>query len=485
TEERIEKEYHGRETFISKNKDGRIVAKVKAEKDEEPLPGWGKSKGWLEKMFQYSEEDKKEIDSSEIDELTRCLITPQGVETGWVLKSIQGDWNQHPVTRVMSALRSVGYSKDEADCMCGAATFRPWKIVNIPFGPEYPGKRQWNLGAPQLSMRPAAEEGPHPTWDRILNHCGEDLNTYLPNLGWAVESNILTGYDYLLTWIACMIREPFQSLPYLFLFSTEQNTGKSILHESISLLMTNGVVSADRALTNPSDFNGELANAVLCYIEEKDIGKAGATAYNKIKDWTTSPELWIRRMRTDAYKQPNTTHWIQVANNREACPIFPGDTRITVIHVNELEPGHEIPKSKLLALLKEEAPFFLRTLLNLTLPKVYGRLRLPVVDTWHKERSETSNKTSLENFIEERLFESPGEKILFKDFYEKFSEYLDGDEKYHWSKQRVAKSIPEKIMYGVWGANRRHLFNVDWEPPNESEEKTPYKMSNGKVYQDD
>jgi hypothetical protein len=67
--------------------------------------------------------------------------------------------------------------------------------------------------------------------------------------------------DYLLYWIACMLRDPFEPLPYLFFYG-DQNSGKSIFHEAVSLLMTKGVAAADRALTNANDFNGELANAV-------------------------------------------------------------------------------------------------------------------------------------------------------------------------------------------------------------------------------
>ncbi len=76
---------------------------------------------------------------------------------------------------------------------------------------------------------------------------------------------------------------------------------------ALALLMTAGVVAADRALTNTSDFNGELANGVLATVEEKDISLTPG-AYNKLKDWTTSEKIWIRKMRTDAYPQANTLH---------------------------------------------------------------------------------------------------------------------------------------------------------------------------------
>ena len=92
----------------------------------------------------------------------------------------------------------------------------------------------------------------------------------------------------------------------VFALVGNQNSGKSILHQAISLLVTRGVASADRALGSNNDFNGELANCVLAYVEETDLSKNDGRAYARIKDWTTNDELWIRRMRMDAYKQRNT-----------------------------------------------------------------------------------------------------------------------------------------------------------------------------------
>src|SRR5690606_9880075 len=116
-----------------------------------------------------------------------------------------------------------------------------------------PGGRAWNRDAAQHRYQPAQladDEAPrHPHWDRVLRHCFSDLDGPLRKLDWAARNNIKSGRDYGLAWVACLLRCPFDPLPYLF-FWGEQNSGKSIFHESVSLLMTKGVASADRALTN-------------------------------------------------------------------------------------------------------------------------------------------------------------------------------------------------------------------------------------------
>jgi hypothetical protein len=283
-----------------------------------------------------------------------------------------------PIT--LSLLRCVfdrrGIPKREIDPAIGGVLADPLELVHIPFQPEYPGGKKWNLGAPQFSYQPSTG-GPHPTWDAVLSHCGQDLDAALQNLDWAKAANITTGGQYLLHWAACMLREPYQKLPYLF-FWGDQNGGKSTYWESVDLLMTGGVGSADRALTNSNDFNGELANAVLAVVEEKDVAKTPG-AYNKLKDWVTSPKIWIRKMRTDAYPQVNTLHFVQTANEKSACPIFPGDTRITMFFVPPLKS--EIPKDLLTARLRQEAPHFMHTIMDLELPPIISRLRLPVVNT--------------------------------------------------------------------------------------------------------
>jgi hypothetical protein len=363
----------------------------------------------------------------------------------------------------------------------GGCIDKPWKLVNLPFQPEYPGGRQWNYNTPQFRFKPAVLKGDeqphHPHWDKILRHCFCDLDGEIRDLDWAQQANIRNGSQYGLSWIACCFRDPFEPLPFLFFFGN-QECGKSIFHEALSLLVTGGVVSAARSLTNQNGFNGELANAVLAYIEEENI--AGSThAYNRIKDWVTAKTIWIRKMRTDAYPQPNTLHFVMMANDQANCPVFPGDTRITVIEVPDLLKEQQIPKSILQKHLEEESAHFMHTVMNVELPQVHGRMRLPVVDTYKKQRSEDMHRTPLETFIKEQCHPAPGQRILFAEFYERFVKWLDPGERYDWSKIKVSRSLPSDTPCGAGTDNKRFVGNLSWTPAEQ--DSKPLICVNGRL----
>jgi len=284
-----------------------------------------------------------------------------------------------------------------------------------------------------------------------------------------------------------MIRFPFDPLPYLFFYGPE-NSGKSIFHEAIALLITQGCVSADRALTNHNDFNGELANAILAYVEETDVTTAGASARNKMKDWVTSPVLWIRRMRTDAYPQPNTLHWCQMNNSQDACLVSPGDTRITMMYVPDLV-GEEIPKlgpNGLLARLDNEASHFMRYLMDMTIPEPEGRLHIPMIVTEAKKKAEASRRDSLTEFLDECTKYCPGHLIAFSEFFDRFQTWLPPEEKLVWNSRRaISRKLPSDIVQGKWGAqSQKHLGNISWDKNAEPVSK-PLIVVKGRLKQPD
>jgi hypothetical protein len=396
---------------------------------------------WMQPLSEHTLANK---DIANEDDKIRCLETATGEHAGWCITKKDGAWTNKPASEVKMLLQHRGLGKPEAEQLMGCLGQQPWKLVLKPFQQEYPGNREWNRHAPQFVYTPLDRscEIRHPHWDMVIDHVGADLTKYLKDLDWAINAGILTGGDYIRCWMASTIREPYEPTPYLFLFGDE-NCGKSIVHESFDLLVTSGVVKADRALTSQNDFNGELANAILCVVEEKDIAKSPG-AHAKIKEAVTARYLSIRRMRTDSYQIPNMTHWIQCANRADACPVFPGDTRITMIHVDRIK--QEIPKAALIQRLREEAPAFMRTLVDLELPTASGRLRIPVVNTEHKRRAADLQRPLLEVFVRDCV--KIGEDALgvtFKDFYAAFRDWLPDDERANWNRIKVSKGLPTKI----------------------------------------
>lgn len=290
-------------------------------------------------------------------------------------------------------------STTEAIRAIGAIAKDPWTLVSEPFQPEFLPGRRWNRHAAQLRYAPTTggQVLAHPHFDKVLNHLGKGLDSTVAKDAWCKAHGVLTGGAYLTLWVASLLRQPKQSLPYLFFFSegnTGQEAGKSTFHKAIGLtLMKGGYVEAKHALTE--HFNGQLANAVLCYIDDV---KLEGNAYFKIKQWTDSDQISIRDMNQTAYMMPNYMHWVQTANYRSDCPIHEGDKRIVMVEVPALPSNQQIDWTPALKpKLEAEAPDFLASLIALTLPPSAGRLYLPVLCTEAKVQalggSATQRKT--------------------------------------------------------------------------------------------
>jgi hypothetical protein len=472
-----------RETRLKTQKDGRVIMSIKKADPDEPTPqGWLSERGKLTRVLSIKAEMQAQANEdtySEYDKIIRALDSTAGRHVGFVSRRADGNWAEEPKDNIKNTLLYLGRTKPEAEIILGAACHRSWKLVNLPFQSEYPGNRQWNRDAAQYRVVPTNETPHHPHWDMVLKHCFGDLDEALKDLPWAQRANIKTGAEYGLMWAACMLRDPFQPLPYLFFYGDE-NCGKSTYHEAFEFLMTKGIVAADRALKNQNDFNGELAGAILAYIEEVDISTTPG-AHAKIKDWVTSPVIWIRRMRTDAYPLPNTLHFIQCANTPNACPIFPGDTRITMSYVPPLPTDIEIPRMQLRAYLEQEAPHFLRTIMDITLPSVEGRLRLPVIDTHNKFRAQELKRHPLEQFILENCHAVIGEKILFSEFCDRFLEWITPEERSKWNKHKIARELPQNYPSGVHTENKKYIGNLSWEPKQPEPNARPWIVINGRL----
>lgn len=434
--------------------DNELVLRIKYEDGDRPLSDWyidGKPRHW-ETVVTCNVETKL---VEPPDEIVRHVSAIDG-KSEWYVYT-RGRWVPKGKDDIKSALRALDYNGNDIENLLGTAVLEDWSEVVLPFQTEYPGDRQWNRDAPQLAVEP--KFGKHPHWDRIFNHLG--TNIPVDQNEWCRTFNIETGADYLKLWASCLIRHPFDPLPYLFFYSVDQDTGKSMFHEALSLLFKdkNGYTMADQSLTDKNGFNGELKGAVLCAVEEVDLSKS-TTAYNRIKDWVTSRTIYIRDLHKRGANFPNSTHWIQTANNSSYCPIFPGDTRIVAIAVNKL--GELIPKGELEIHLRNELPYITNTLLRMSIPPTNSRLRIPIVDTELKQQVSETNRNRVEEFIEESCTVESGWVIDSDMFIDEFHRSMDSIEAMQWPKKLVLDSIPVgRIVKGKYGAGSKlHLGNI-------------------------
>ena len=455
----------GRETILKQHKDGRLVVTV----DRQPNDPPAEMQGWLAKGTKpwtrifHTQIQEHEVETGNFDEVIRHLVTESNEDYGWMLKSNE-IWQTEPLTHVRVALQSLGHKQQEINNVLGTSIFKCWKVVNKPFQAEYPGDREWNRNAARFRFTPTADGGElrFNSWTKILEHCGKSLDSPVTMSPWAKANGIKTGADYVKCWIASLFQEPTEPLPYLFFYGP-QNSGKSIFHEALSLLLTKGYKRADAALISQSGFNAELEGAIICVVEETELNH-DKQAYNRIKDWVTSRDLLIHAKGRTPYHIPNTTHWIQCNNDHNACPIFSGDTRITILHVPSLDPLDLIPKKQFIPLLEKEAGDFLAEITNLELPPSPDRLNIPVIVSEQKILLEQLSENELSIFLKEVCQIQDGRMIKFSDFHTRFIDWLEPGEARKWSKIRVGREIG---VLGVLKARCRrtaqfYLGNLCW-----------------------
>jgi hypothetical protein len=350
------------------------------------------TKKWVQVVRLPTDAKQGSIDATldRCDRMVRSVKTPDGQDAGWRILDHDGVWVERERASVKDTLAALSVASAERGTIASGLERRNWTHRNLPFQPRFPGNRVWNIGA-QLAFLPSDRdhEPAHPHWDAIFTHVGRSLDEVVRWNEWCHTNGIVSGADYLLCWAALLFQRPAQKLPYLFFFG-DQETGKSSFHRALSLLMSQGHVEARNALQ--TIYNGELDGALLAFIEEVDLSDRADEAYNRLKDWVTGDTISINAKYSTVYTAESCLHWVQVANDRRFCPVFEGDSRIVMIHVED-KPDEDIPWHTLREKLKAEAPDFLRTLLDLRLPATgHKRLFLPVLETEAKREAIAESK---------------------------------------------------------------------------------------------
>ena len=452
----------GRKSRIKRLNDEKIIVEIEFEQKYDlpkDMPGWLNDKKWWSKVI-YLKDIPDDNEIYNIDNNVRHVVSEDDTNLGWYVKT-ETNWIEEPLQHIKNVLEGpYAYSPKTARKILGSNVLKPWKIVNIPFQPEYPGERIWNRSGARFRYAPSTETSHYPHWSLILSHIGQSIDHSVRDNEWGKKNLIQTGEDYLLCWIASIFQQPYLQLPYLFLYGPE-NSGKSILHEALSILITKGYTRADDALTSNNNFNAELDGAIIAIVEETDL-KKDKTAAARIKDWVTGLTINIHAKGKTPYLIRNATHWIQISNSFDACPIFPGDSRITMIKVNPLE--QEIPKHELIRLLQKEAPDFLSKILSVELPPSPSRLNIPVIITDDKIHLQRANRTPVEEFLEECVHYHPGNTILYNEVYERFEKRLDFQEKSWWSIIKFGRLLPPHFPKGRTSlSSSYYLGNISFD----------------------
>jgi len=108
----------------------------------------------------------------------------------------------------------------------------------------------------------------------------------------------------------------------------------------------------------------------------------------------------------------------------------------------------EIPRDRLHELLKQEAPNFMRTLLDYEVPDPSGRLMLPIIETQGKIDAADSNRNELEKFIEEHCYEVPGHAIKLATLKDKLHATLEEYQRGDWGLGYIKTVMNEKYLIG-------------------------------------
>lgn len=441
--------------------------------EADSLAAKGLGVGWFfdakkkEISYTFTDNIVIEVDESEdttdVDAMLRHLVA-QGMDAGWCLQNQHG-WTFEPIANIKLALGgAMGFGPKQREQMLGSSVVDAWDVVNRPFQNEYPGARIWNKDAAQLAFTPDlvadVNAKDYKNWSAILNHIGGGLTEYILTDKWCVDNGIRTGGEYLFLWCASLFQHPMEPLPYLFLYG-KQNTGKSMFHEALSMLFTKGYVRADSALSPKNDFNGELEGAVLCVVEETNLG-GSQTSANKFKDWVTSPKMSIHPKGGTPFIVDNSSHWVQCANDPSYCPQLDNDTRVTMVYVPQLTRDNYIPKGVFEVMLKKEAQSFTSALMQATIPKSNDRLRIPIIETQEKKMAEADNKCPVVAFLEENCSYTEGQAIPVQELHDMFLKGVDKAEASMWSRTKFRTTIPLQYARGKFLDNKLYVGNIWW-----------------------
>jgi len=410
----------GREVAVERQERSLFVSvPAKQDEREQDLPGWR----YVRRKWEHDIPNCfPEAGPTMYEERIR-LTTDKYKAQAWVIKDARSQWKDQPLSAVRMFIKGFGHDDYEIAQVVQHHMNHNYQLTEIPFTEEELPDRIWNRFGARLSCTPMPGKFPH--IQMILEHVGRNLQSAVEENDWCRNHGVANGAGYLKLWAAVIFRHPDRRLPGLFIWSPEQNIGKSSYGRMLTrgFLGENGWCELKKELTR-DDFNDQMKGAALCLLEELDLS-ANFQAYQLVKNYIDNPHLKLRGIYSKAVTEPNYTHFIHTANYRHFCPVYPGDARLVLFRVDPYQGEDLTWKMKLCPLVDEEMPAFLYHLLHeIELPPSAGRLYLPVLETEDKRQA-----------IAERMAEMQG-------WYEQLGEYARGG----WIENKTAEEILQMLV---------------------------------------
>lgn len=182
------------------------------------------------------------------------------------------------------------------------------------------------------------KEGPHPTWDKLINHIGGE------------QAPLLMDY------LRILWQKPTQVLPVLCLISKTNQTGKSTFGNCLTMLFGNNARSlGEKDLANDFNFWGE---GLLAIFEEVSSTRK---TINLIKNYSTAKRITINLKNVQQYEIDCFLKILIFSNNEDTfIKANAEDIRYWIIRLPEIKEHDPDFDDKL----KDEVPFFAWTLSN-------------------------------------------------------------------------------------------------------------------------
>ena len=462
-----------------------LMASSRWKEDDTIPPGWTKvGKKITARLPVDGEAETRAANHlEEIDEQFRFAIMANNEPYGWFHKSAQRGWIKYPTSGHVSRVMNQQFGKTALDEVVSMMQTYPWMLACEPFGPTELPNREWNVGTATFVCDPSDKPGPHPHFDKVLDHLGIGLDTAVGNCDWAGEWGLESGADYLRFWVASAIKYPFEPLPYLFFFGP-QGCGKSIFTETLDMLFPNAVQDVALAMKSEAGFNAEVFRKVFCVIEEANLaeGRQARACYERVKEWTTAKKVSVHEKGKTPYMQRNTMKFIHNSNSINAIQIDRDDTRVVAVDVPKL---HEpIPKTILLEKLREEAPFIIRTLLTTQIPPALERFRVPHLNTVAKMELGEINMSPVQKFAQS-LVTCPGNVIEFGEFTARYDTWAKNNRAQPMGRNAISselRKMEDLLVVGKHGKqNRMHIGNVKFPDSTQSAGKKLKLQENGRI----